>query len=132
MPVEIYLIVPDGLRGIFSIVLDPKDGTKMFPFSDGRYELKIPADEPLHIHDDKPFLGYHRIYARYADGTAIPHANTPNMFPAGTIALYGPYIEEEGSERNYWFYIGTEEEVTVFQKAIKAKKEKEKQQQQQQ
>ncbi len=124
MPVRIYLIIPNDLRGIFTIVLDPENGDKIFPFSDGRYEFKIPADTPLHIQNDKPFLGYHRVYAQYENGKEIPHANTPNMFPAGTIALYGPYIEEEGSERTYWFYIGTETEITSVYDAMKKAKEK--------
>ncbi len=125
MPVPVHFTLPSGTRGIFCIVVDPGKGEKIFPFEDGRFEISIPGDKPLSIQSDQPFQHYYRIYAKYEDGAELPVAQTPHMFPPGTVALYGPYIEESTNQKVYWFFVGTEEEVTSARRAMKEKQAKE-------
>ena len=119
MPLRINFVLPNEFRGIFRIIVDGSKGEEV-ALKDEAYTYEILKDRVLVIKDDTPFRRYYRIHARYENGDGIPLAYTKNMFPAGTLIIYGPYEDvDDAAHKVFWFFLGTEEEIRSIQKTTR-------------
>lgn len=107
------LTVPQNYRGIFRIIIDPT--MDELQKKQGKYAFTLPKNGILYLKNDYPFKGYHRLEVQYADGTQVPVAYTPNMFPPNTIAVFGPYlITNDSGQKEMLFVITTQKEILKY------------------
>src|SRR6478672_6051102 len=69
-PTKIEFVLPVGFKGPFVTVKEP-DGQSCKP-KHGKLVLEVPESGVLTIKDDRVFGPWHRLGARYADGTPLP------------------------------------------------------------
>jgi hypothetical protein len=82
--VPILFVLPDGYRGAFYVMEDPRSPTVLRP-EGNRFTIRIPSKGVLKVKSMMPISGFHRESAQYAGGGTI--LSLPNN-PPDQIALY--------------------------------------------
>jgi hypothetical protein len=111
-PVEI--VVPDGFRGSFWIVLDPT--AQDIPVADGRHIAIIPANGVLRVRSFLPLARWHAESARYASGAPLPIAHPGDAMP-DRVAVRGgnsAATVHEGKELQWMpYFVGTADQYAA-------------------
>jgi len=111
----IRFIVPNGFKGKFDIIQDPKSGV-VLTNRGGTLTCVVPPTGQLHVRSLKPFGKWHSETASYADGTALLLQADTSLPQADTssISLFSLGSFASGSTQGVSYLVGTSAEFRAF------------------
>lgn len=111
----IDIVVPVGFAGPFYIVEDREAG-RSIERKDGRYEYVVPENRKLFVRTFDPFLQWHKLQVRFANGETLEYAEASlEGIGEGKKAVHGGGISSNSEGRRTMIYfVGSRKDAEEF------------------